>query len=397
VSASRSGFDLRDKKALAVFLRKGIAKSTLADYSRLFRTYLQYFGVRRSSGLSGDPYMRDVKSVRVRTMIWVKYIWFLRGVLGVKPRSIGKFLAAAKWELGLRHIALNFADDSLVIVRNAKRAAERLSRSEAREILERSDANLKLPVVNEMLEWLYVNFWTATDWDWEGTLKKAICVAVLVMRMWGLRRSNLVLPGPKSEDHALRAEDIVIVYTDAHGREKATRGGSRTMFEVDPVQVTEMHIEVLSRKWGPDPARQMVSMSNERGRLLIAVVLEWLQRSGVQAMDLLCTCRRVSDANGRLYVRAITGKDVNEAIKDAAVANGLPPEHFASSSMRKGMATNERLRGRSLKKIARTGLWRSIRTIQGHYDFAPRVQRDVDDRAPLRPEEVRRMMAPGAR
>lgn len=338
-------------------------------------------------------YLRDLPKVQ-RVVLWARYIWFLRAYWGVLPGSLGTYLAAVKRELGLRMVEISFADTRIPIVNSAMQAAKRKTRTELREALLRKDARLKLPAFDGLTEWIYVNFWERTAWDWSGTLLKLLCLSVLLMDLFGFRESNLVRPRPNAEDHALRAGDITVVYRDSQGEKRSAVGGSPELHRIAPRQVMAVYLIVVSSKRSVEAVRKMFTHEDERGRRLIVVLMEWFQLSGVDKEDMLCTCHRTSEVNGRDYVYTLTSEILNQGIKVSAVANGYPAKHFSSCSLRKGMATREGLTGATDDEIAARGSWRSHTVMNRHYNFAIRLPRSEGDRAPIRQEELRGLLGP---
>jgi hypothetical protein len=334
---------------------------------------------------------------QARTEIWVRFIWFLRARYRVNPRAVGSFLAAVKRELGLRRVALDFADDGLVMIRNARRAAQRQTRAELRETLRQREERLKLPFFDVLADWLYMEFWVDTGWDWEGKLLKMICVALYPMEFFGFRPVNMVRPRRNGEDHALRAGDFSVVYRDTSGRMCSAVGGSEELKKYTYRDVVEIHVLVLSTKWSVMPVRKLVTQADQRGQRVIRVLMGWFVHSGVRPEELLCTCHRVSNVNGRPYSYTLTSAKLNKAIKTAAEANGFPAQHFSCRSLRSGMATRGGLTGEDEATTAERGGWRSHRVMQHHYNFAQRLHRAPGDTAPLRAAEVISLMAPHLR
>jgi hypothetical protein len=172
-------------------------------------------------------------------------------------------------------------------------------------------------------------------------------------------------------------------------------GGSPEVHDVQSEQVIAVHIIVVSSKRSIEALRKTVSPADPRGTRLVEVLLEWLKRSGVQPAEFLCTCHRRNPRNGRDYALALTCEKLNLSIKVAAEENGYPPEHFASSSMRKGMVTRDRLAGVPEDVTAEQGSWKSKQVMNKHYNFGRRLYRREGDLAPMRESEMNILLSIG--
>lgn len=371
----------------------GLSKSTLRSYARLWKVWVDYCEVRKDSGLPGDPFLTDVDTEPEKTKVYAKYIWYLRVAVGIVPTALDTYLAAMKKELGVQGISVQFADDRSVLVKNAKKAAKKMTRTELREQLFRRDARLKIPFFDPLSDWIYVQFWENTQWDWDGTALKMICCAILLMDLFGFRESNVVRPRKGNDDHTLRAEDIMFRYRTIEGQVAKAIGGSEEFLSITPEQVISVHLIVVSSKRSIEAVRKMVTPADVRGVRLIRVLLQWLQHSRVGPEDMLCTCHRQSEVNANWYSYTLTSSRLSWGIKAAAVANGYPPEHFASSSLRKGMATRGGLEGEDEEVTAERGGWKSKDVMRKHYNHAPRLYRERGDNAPLRDCEVMALLA----
>ena len=328
--------------------------------------------------------------------MYAKYIWYLRAAIGVEPTAIDGHLAAVKKELGERGVDVTFTDNKLPLVKMARKAAKKRTREQLKEALLRKEARMKLPFLDPLTDWVYLHFWCRVEWDWEGTALRMSCVAILVMDVFGFRESNLARPRPDSEDHTLRAEDFTIVVQGPGNRIYTVTGGSLAVHQVQAEQVIAVHMIVVSSKRSVEALRKTVSPADPRGRRLIEVLLEWLKRSGVQPTEFLCTCHRQHPRTKKAYTLSLTCEKLNLSIKVAAEENGYPPEHFASSSMRKGMVTRDRLTGVQEDETAEKGSWKSKQVMNKYYNFGRRLYRRKGDLAPLRDSEVAILLSTGA-
>jgi phage shock protein PspC (stress-responsive transcriptional regulator) len=380
-----------DDEAFQRFMDRGYSKKTLGGYDKKWSTWLDYCKARKESGLNGDVLMKGIGSNMDKTMVYVRFIWFLIAAIGIVPTAINTYLAAVKKGLGERGVCTEFADDRLPLVKRAKQAAKKRTRAELREALLKKEARLKLPFFDLLTEWIVEKFWEGTTWDWNGTFLRLICLAIILMDLFGFRESNVVRPRPDGEDHTLRAEDFHVAYNDRHGQSRVAVGGSWELQtgKVELGQVTAVHVIVASSKRSVEAVRKTVTPADPRGRRLVMMLLQWFAHSQVQADEMLCTCHRVSEVTGRECVYTLTSEKLAWGIKTAAEQNGYPPEHFASSSMRKGMSSRGGLTGEDEKVTAERGGWKSLDVMHKHYNFAKRVARKAGDTAPLREAEVR--------
>jgi hypothetical protein len=388
----RLAFDPRDSPGLQRFLERSVTAGTLRNYDRMWGTWEEFWAVCRDRGLSGDPWLRGVTSDWDRKRYWLKYVWYLRTATGTRPGAIAQHLSAVRKILRTHQIDVGFADDSCPLVQDAVRAAKEQNRDERKRELIQREARIKLPAFEELIEWAHREFWCNSTWDWDGTERKAIWVALSLMDVFGLRQSNLVAPRPRGSDHAFRAEDFELYVVGDTGEELRVNVGDPEMDGIIAAQVTRVSLVVASAKRSVEAVRKIITRSDARGSRAIDTLVTWLKESRVEPSDILVTYRRVSLVDQREYVKTLTASTLGGGIKEAAVGVQVPPEYFSSRSLRKGLVTRGALEGEDPEVTAERGQWRSQTVMTGHYDSSQMLHRAEGGSQPLNRQTILAML-----
>jgi hypothetical protein len=395
--STRAGtFDVTRDDQLRTFLSQAKKPGTIVGYKRKVRLWKAFWRVCRASGLAGNKHLDGVPLGLPRTVMWIRFIWYLRVSQAVHPESIGEYLSAIKDYLADHWISTEFASDDITQIKKAKQAALHRTRAELRAEFERKEARMKLPVFDELTERIFVIFWTGTAWDGKGLQLKVVAVAVVLMDVFGFRSSNVVLPRANGSDHALRAEDFTIIYAQGEqGESRRTVGGTPASRGIATAHVLEIHLLVLSRKRSVKAESKVITSGDERGRRAITVLMDWLRRSEVRRGDILTTCRAHLIGESEDWV--LTSYALNKGIKQTADSLGFPPEHYSSCSYRKGLATNRRLEGESNESITQRGSWKHASTMLKSYDQSERLCRAPGTKGPMTIGEARSLVPPSKR
>jgi len=353
-------------------MKRAVKKSTAKSYERMWGMWTDYWETCRELGIPGNVYMDGIGSEDEKTQAWTRFIWYLRGGLGMHPDTIKSCASAVRQTLGRAKVEINFARDTLLEVKDAMAAAARMSREEAKAELERRERRVKMPAFPEMTDWLYLHYWKNTTWNWEGMEKKVVWVAYSLMNLFGFRESNLARPRPGGEDHTLRAEDLEVAFRTSDGHLRSAKGGDKILQHVRLEDVDKVSLAVASAKRQIRATRKFITSGSTQEVRVIESLLEWIVKSGIQAEDMLCTCHRIA-RNGRAYTWVLTSYKLNQGIKDAARNLNLPEQHFSSSSMRRGLSTRDAMNGVPVEETAERGGWKDPRVIRNHYDASTRL------------------------
>ena len=334
---------------------------------------------------------------RLRT--WVNYIYALsdRGIYG---KSLASHLSATKaFMRSNASIDMSFCDDSLQVIKDAKFRANSIDRQVLREASLKRDANVKLPVFEELTDVVYeMAFEDMDDWSWQGTHRKGAATAQILQTLLGVRISNSVKC--RLTDHHFNAEDVVIKFEEPsmivdHPLISwvLTCGNKWEVgFNYTHVQGIELREQTGKGKVGP--MNRFINRVDVQSDRVCLAVAAWAQNSGVQTGEPFFTMRRFSPITKKVHVCYINDAHVNFVIKDASAALGLGTSHYSSHSARSGFVTKhswaERVAmgtakagggaGASDGELAQMGGWTdssSKGAMKMHYDRTSSVYRSI--------------------
>jgi hypothetical protein len=248
-----------------------------------------------------------------------------------------------------------------------------------------------LPLSYPLLDWGRVQYWVQTPWHTDkGRLRKATYLAGSMMVDSGNRVSNAT--GPTTDavlgvpaDHGVKTKQVEV--TIAKGKAKtfklhgavAIRGylqdpktpkgvaaDEQRFPGVIALRITFLTQKVVKDDEGP-PEPLYYARREERESRFIDDMTEWLCYSTqLLDTDYLFTAYQCAPKPGaKTDKRLLQRRDVAEMFKASAVAKGLDPSRFSTSSARRFAASNKAL---SMAEIKKRGGWNESSSVpESHY------------------------------
>lgn len=342
------------------------------DSERHFRIWEAFHG--SMLGGSTDYFLEHCKDDVERAQV---VCMFIKGCvdLELKDKQIGKMVASVRHQFEVAQKPLAFFDNSLVqSMRKALKPSTAQIRAEAIE----GAQHVKLPVPCEVIDHMHTVLWEGSDWDWDGTLSRAISTACELSLWTGFRASNMVSPGKDEEDHAVRFSDLVF---SLHGDRYQRRVNvSKDLVDIEEDEVISFTAHVYSSKTGrvkgakvPSTVTRETDLGNKLVKKVFLLAQQMVQSPLFNPDDPMFTVYRLK--KDKWFRRLMRRSDLSNSAKDSGEEFDIPREHLASSSFRKAAATNKRLAGGSDGDVAAVGAWALNKhgrsTVAGnHYDLA---------------------------
>ena len=359
---------------LSAFLGANMTKKKGHDAAvNYFETLWKTFHRADLSG-SEDFWLERCDDDGERAKVWALFAKSLYNA-GVRSKQIGKILSSVKHQFESNLKSTVFLEQALVT--HMKKAVKPTTK-EIREEGIKNAAVVKLPLPAEVTDRIHDQDWEGADWDWNGTLKRAISMATDLILVEGFRASNVVTPGPREEDHGVRYSDLVFVVRDG-GRQRRVVVGPG-LAEIDETSVVSVQSHVYSTKTGAVAGAKIpytVTRDTELGNRLVSKMFQWTKKMVLSPLfdlnDHLCTVYR--EKGGQWHRRCTRRGDISTVLKTNAAAFDIPAQHISTSSLRKAVATNARLEGGDDDAVAGVGRWAKNKSgrssvAETHYDLS---------------------------
>jgi len=186
-------------------------RSTTSTYASHAKKYV-VFRVGRMCAEEEDVDMfMERLTLKERTKEWIQYIYHL-SAMGIIGKALASHLSGTKAFFKENcQVDLGFCCDGLEFIKSAKTRANGADREVLRTMALKKDANVKLPVFQELTTMVYeMAFQDVNDWGWHPTHQKGAATAQLLQTITGVRISNSVRCS--LTDHHLNSEDVVIKF-----------------------------------------------------------------------------------------------------------------------------------------------------------------------------------------
>lgn len=309
-------------------------------------------------GGSTDYWLEGCANDADRAKVWALFIQNLRAIQELKDKQITKILSGVAHQFTIHAKPTSFLDENLV---KSMRKAIKPTTSEIRQNAIKNAVNVKLPMPTEVTDRMHEEGWANTEWNWCGTLMKAVSLGNDLSLTEAFRASNVVTPGKGEEDHAVRYSDIVFAVVDGTVTRRVTV--CPALVDIAETSVVSVVSHVYSTKTGAVLGPKIpytITREADVGNRLVTKMFLWAQRMVQSPLfnidDHLCTVYR-QDTNQKWHRRCTRRSDLTAHIKDHAEALGIPRQHASHSSLRKTAATDTRLRGGDDHAVAQTGRW----------------------------------------
>ena len=329
-----------------------------------------------------DVYLRGEPDVEVKAQAFALFSVYL-----FEERKLREKDHAAT-RAGVRHLFEEALVDTGFMDRQTSRMAAqstRRSTAESRSHAEANSRRIKLPLPGEVEVALRSALFEGTQWGtWEGSFARTTYVALSWAESHGLRASNFTFPGPSEEDHCLRARDVMFKIKRVNVRE--TVPAHAITADIQPEDVRGFTSMVYTHKRGEVKPAQRAKHTDRtespEQSALVDLMLEYAQQARLQPDDPFFTVYRSRPPGVLVHRKVLRRRDISEAIKTACISVGLPPESFASSSLRKTAATKSGLDSDpdAHAAAANRAIWATnaggrSSTMAAHYDFTGRPSR----------------------
>ena len=332
-----------DDKAMdeerATFLRQGLGKNTNQRYE-VNKGHWETFATEK--GWGGDLCMKKASTDEKREVL-VDYLRYLKVEVKMNGAEITRIMSAlrSRWVDGLSDVRV-FSDASVKRARKATKGAT------SRESHQKKEKARRMPVTMDLIEMERVNDWVNTS----DTTRNMVYIAVVLAFNFMFRVSEYVMD-IKSEEHALRAEDVLFLR-----RDKQTPLWAWTVKEVKKEEVQSILFVLRSSKTGEGRYLYLGRESVVEDRTVNDVV-EWATLSGIQRGDPFLS-RWAMGKNHQLSRKKLTREMINTTLKGLARQAGLASVGFAftSHSLRIGGATSMMAAGKTRTEVKRTAGWK---------------------------------------
>jgi hypothetical protein len=101
-------------------------------------------------------------------------------------------------------------------------------------------------------------------------------------------------------------------------------------------RVLACEVEESSHKGGALNKKKVIGRSSDEEGQWLNDLVEWLVNAATQANDQVFTRHKAKTIGGKVSMKRLSAGMIRHAVKDMAVAAGLPPERYSSHSLRKG-------------------------------------------------------------
>jgi hypothetical protein len=283
--------------------------------------------------------MRRATRDEKREML-VDFLLYLKKDVKMGGAEISRMMSAlrSRWVEGLSDVGV-FSDAS---VKRARRASRGMT---ARETHQKKEKARRMPVTMDLIEMERENDWVKTN----DTTRNMVYIAMVLAFNFMFRVSEYVMD-IKSEEHALRAEDVLFL-----------RGNRQTPLRAWEVKVeTKEEVECIlfvlrSSKTGEGRYLYLGRHSETESRTVDDVV-EWAEVSGVHQSDPFLS-RWAMGKNRQWSRKLLTRAMMNTTLKGLAEQAGFDSVGFAftTHSLRIGGASSMIHNGKprdSVKRMA---------------------------------------------
>ena len=342
----------QDEKGRAEFMKRGLKKRTIERYNGNSNLWPLFAG---GKGWGADLCMKNASERQKRETI-VSFVQWLAVEKGINGDEIARIMSAlrSRWVQACADVKI-FEDESVELAKRAGRA------SSTREDHLKKERRRQLPVTMDLIMRERTSHWVnSTDLD-----KNMTYMGMMLAFNFMWRISEYVMDS-RSEEHALRAEDVLFL----------RRGNPWRTWEVGKAaergDVKSIVFVIRSTKTGAGRYLYLTGNSEFEAQSIEDVV-EWARVSGIGRGDPFLSRWRTGK-NGQHQRLKLSRRMMNEALKDLARRSGFEGLEyaFASRSLRIGGATAMIAGGKQRNQVKRTGGWSAQSNVDELYSqFTP--------------------------
>lgn len=350
---------------------KSVTKKTHKGYGKGIELWLEFLRVEHSHETHPGVYLENEISDEGRALQVILFVTWLLDKKKVDSGDVWSMVTHLR-----HHLTVQGAKDPSYmdkgLVSKARRSGIR-SVAEAKDYLRTQEENTFMPAAPEMLALLHRTHWEETDWGTTtGRDMKMVALAGWLMTDSGLRIGNIAAPESDSEDHALRAREVVVIagrglrgtktYEGATAikalllEDGAVPGDTRHFSRVVHLQVKILTTKTLRLVKKTAPKINILDFRRETAdeSAFIDAMLSWIQRSECMDDEEMFFRRKHDRLN---TVLRLTSRMVAETMKGTAEHFNLDPARFSTCSFRKHYVSMAPSTGTSAEERNLRGGW----------------------------------------
>lgn len=323
-------------EGLGQFLAKGVTRGTRNAYASDWRLWTAFVGKLAQEGGEGGMYLENCGSDNDRAVILALFFKERYEEAGMRGRQ------ATAVSAGIRHhfaAALKPVDwfDSQIVTK--ARAACKMTCDELRGHKKEGKDRATLPVSEDMIMAARVKLWERKSWGWGDVDDRMTYVGL----MWGFdqvaRISEYTSAETTAEDHCIRLWQLTFVVEGGIGEPQRLISGAMLAQEMRAIPVPYVvacEVEASSHKCGALRKKKVIGRRSGEESQWLDDLTEWLSKNELKTEDQIFTRYKAKTVGGKVYMKRLSAEMIRTAVKDMAVAAGLPPDRFSSHSLRKG-------------------------------------------------------------
>ena len=350
-------------------------RAVLPSSKRGYNSELKYWDSYRlqvldSNGSDVGRSLENVRAVEAKIQRVLAFHAWLYDVKGFRSDRVGKITAALRDAIRAEGMPFDWISDARIVDSKAKSCAR--STAETRVFFEQQQERVKLAVPLELLVVVFSRCVVQALAGTAGLDKRARYIAIAAGVHDVRRVSNLLLPGPKDEDHAARYQDAKFkIETNgrwADGEPEINKWVSalglaaciRDYCDGDVETVTEAVLayptDKTTRARGNNaPAEHFWGRSTPLESQLLSELVRFIRDALPAGMAQKETKLLTRFHNGKL--KTLTKKEMVTELQDAAESQGLDRERFSAKSLRLTGPTHGRAEGVSAEVTNEQGGW----------------------------------------
>ena len=323
-------------EGLGQFLAKGVTRGTRSAYAADWRLWSAFVGKIAQDGGEGDVYLEKSGSDRDRAVMLALFFKERYETGGMRGRQATAVSAGIRHHFATALKPVHWFDSQ--IVTNA-RAACKMTCDELRGHKREAKGRATLPVSEDMIMAARVRLWEGKSWGWGDVDDRMTYMGL----MWGFdqvaRVSEYTSAEPSAEDHCVRVWQLTFVVEGEMGQPQRLISGSLLAQEMRATPIPAImacEVEASSHKSGVLRKKKVIGRRSEEESQWLDDLTEWLLKSDLKTEDQIFTRYKAKTIGGKVYMKRLSAEMIRTAVKDMAIAAGLPPNKFSSHSLRKG-------------------------------------------------------------
>lgn len=353
--------------SLGDFLKTSVTRKTAKVYEGHWRLWSKFLGeeLGETDPLLND-WSEDQKSMAVALFLQNRH----QG--GLREKRATAVTAGVRLMFTSALLPTAFLEASMV---SSARTACRLTVKELREKKDGPPSTTtKIPICESLLSRMRTKMWEGRGWG-RGDMD---CKMAYIGCMWGYemdaRVSEYTSPEADAEDHCVRCRDLIFTVEDGTESVQVIGGGAYfqelRLGQTSVEAVAGFQVRASSQKTGAPVKAKVVGRRSPEESQFLDDLVTFIAFSGVKPTDELF-CRYLTRKNsGRVDRKTLWAAMVTIAVKGICQDAGLPPNYFASHSLRKAATTQMSAMGASESDMLdRGGYVAGSQVMRNVYDY----------------------------